>query len=75
MRSSHVGLDQVAIAFDDPRAAASAGLLPRPLPSGWGLSERATDQLVDLGDRPDAARRRLLAAQARQLTEQGLARS
>jgi hypothetical protein len=46
MRSSHVVLDQVEIAFDDPRAVAAERL---------GI-EQATDQLVDLGDRPGAAR-------------------
>jgi len=49
-------LDQVDIAFDDPRAVASAGLLlPATLAERLGI-ERATDQLVDLGDRPGAAR-------------------
>jgi hypothetical protein len=56
MRSSHVVLDQVDIAFDDPRAVASAGLLlPATLAERLGI-ERATDQLVDLGERPGAAR-------------------
>jgi hypothetical protein len=56
MRSSHVVLDQVDIAFDDPRAVAHAGLLlPATLAERLGI-ERATDQLVDLGDRPGAAR-------------------
>jgi hypothetical protein len=54
MRSSHVDLDQVDIAFDDPRAVAHAGLLlPAILAERLGI-ERATDQLVDLGDRPGA---------------------
>jgi len=49
-------LDQVDIAFDDPRAVAHAGLLlPATLAERLGI-ERATDQLVDLGDRPGAAR-------------------
>ena len=56
MRSSHVVLDQVDIAFDDPRAVASAGLLlPATLAERLGI-ERATDQLVDLGERPGAGR-------------------
>jgi hypothetical protein len=56
MRSSHVALDQVEIAFDDPRAVAHAGLLlPATLAERLGI-EQATDQLVDLGDRPGAAR-------------------
>jgi Transposase DDE domain group 1 len=56
MRSSHVVLDQVEIAFDDPRAVAHAGLLlPATLAERLGI-EQATDQLVDLGDRPGAAR-------------------
>jgi hypothetical protein len=56
MRSSHVVLDQVDITFDDPRAVASAGLLlPATLAERLGI-ERATDQLVGLGDRPGAAR-------------------
>jgi len=56
MRSSHVVLDQVEIAFDDPRAVALAGLLlPATLAERLGI-EQATDQLVDLGERPGAAR-------------------
>jgi DDE family transposase len=55
MRSSHVVLDQVDITFDDERAVASAGLLlPATLAERLGI-EQATDQLVDLGDRPGAA--------------------
>jgi hypothetical protein len=55
MRSSHVLLDQVDIAFGDPRAVAHAGLLlPATLAERLGI-EQATDQLVDLGDRPGAA--------------------
>jgi hypothetical protein len=56
MRSSHVVLDQVEIAFDEPRAVAHAGLLlPATLAERLGI-EQATDQLVDLGERPGAAR-------------------
>jgi Transposase DDE domain group 1 len=56
MRSSHVVLDQVDIAFDDPRAVAHAGLLlPATLAERLGI-EQAADQLVDLGDRTGAAR-------------------
>jgi Transposase DDE domain group 1 len=56
MPSSHVVLDQVDIAFDDPRAVAHAGLLlPATLAQRLGI-QQATDQLVDLGDRPGAAR-------------------
>jgi hypothetical protein len=48
-------LDQVDIALDDPRAVAHAGLLlPATLAERLGI-EQATDQLVDLGDRPGAA--------------------
>jgi hypothetical protein len=55
MPSSHVVLDQVDIAFDDQRSVASAGLLlPATLAERLGI-EQATDQLVDLGDRPGAA--------------------
>jgi len=55
MPSSHVVLDQVDIAFDDERAVAGAGLLlPATLAERLGI-EQATDQLVDLGDRPGAA--------------------
>jgi hypothetical protein len=55
MPSSHVVLDQVEIAFDDQHAVASAGLLlPATLAERLGI-ERATDQLVDLGNRPGAA--------------------
>ena len=56
MQSPHVVLDQVEIAFDDQRTVASAGLLlPATLAERLGI-EQATDQLVDLGDRPGAAR-------------------
>src|ERR671913_775627 len=56
MPSSHVALDQVDIAFDDEHAVASAGLLlPATLAARLGI-EQATDQLVDLGNRPGAAR-------------------
>jgi hypothetical protein len=56
MPSSHVVLDQVDIAFDDERAVAGAGLLlPATLAERLGI-EQATDQLVDLGERPGAAR-------------------
>src|SRR5215213_7548842 len=56
MPSSHVVPDQVEIAFDDRRAVASAGLLlPATLAERLGI-EQATDQLVNLGDRPGAAR-------------------
>jgi len=56
MPSSHVVLDQVEIAFNDQRAIASAGLLlPATLAKRLEI-EQATDQLVDLGDRPGAAR-------------------
>jgi hypothetical protein len=55
MPSSHVLLDQVDIAFDDERAVAAAGLLlPATLAERLGI-EQATDQLIDLGDRPGAA--------------------
>jgi hypothetical protein len=55
MPSSHVLLDQVDITFDDQRPVASAGLLlPATLAERLGI-EQATDQLVDLGDRPGAA--------------------
>jgi hypothetical protein len=56
MRSSHVVLDQVDVMFDDERAVASAGLLlPATLAERLGIEETA-DQLLDLGDRPGAAR-------------------
>jgi hypothetical protein len=55
MPSSHLLLDQVDVAFDDQWAVASAGLLlPATLAGRLGI-EQATDQLVDLGDRPGAA--------------------
>jgi hypothetical protein len=55
MRSSHVVLDHVDVAFDDDHAVAGAGLLlPATLAERLGL-ERAADELVDLGDRPGAA--------------------
>src|SRR4030095_4679492 len=55
MPSSHVVLDQVDITFDDQRSVAGAGLLlPATLAERLGI-EQATDQLVDLGDRPGAA--------------------
>ena len=56
MSSSHVVLDQVDITFDDQRSVTSAGLrLPATLVERLGI-EQAADQLVDLGDRPGAAR-------------------
>jgi hypothetical protein len=56
MRSSHVVLDQVDVAFDDEHAVASAGLLlPATLAERLGI-EQVCDQLGDLGDRPGAAR-------------------
>jgi hypothetical protein len=56
MRSSHVVLDRVEVAFDDERVVASAGLLlPATLAERLGI-EQATDQLVDLGDCVGAAR-------------------
>jgi hypothetical protein len=52
----HVVLDQVAVAFDDRRSVASAGLLlPATLAERLGI-EQVTDQVVDLGDRPGRAR-------------------
>jgi hypothetical protein len=56
MRSLHVTLDQVDVAFDDQRAVAAAGLLlPATLAERLGV-EQFTDELVDLGQRPGAAR-------------------
>jgi hypothetical protein len=56
MRSSHVVLDQVDVTFDDERAVAHAGLLlPATLAERLGI-EQVCDQLVDLSDRPGAAR-------------------
>ena len=55
MGSSHT-LDQLDTCFDDTHAVANAGLLlPATLAERLGI-EQATDQLVDLGDRPGAAR-------------------
>jgi hypothetical protein len=55
MRSSHVVLDQVDVAFDDQRIVANAGLLlPATLAERLGI-EQAADELIDLGDRPGAA--------------------
>jgi hypothetical protein len=55
MRSSHVVLDQVDVAFDDEHAVANAGLLlPATLAERLGI-EQAADELVGLGDRPGAA--------------------
>jgi Transposase DDE domain group 1 len=56
MRSSHVVLDHVDVAFDDQRAVTAAGLLlPATLAERLGI-EQLTDELVDLGDRPGAVR-------------------
>jgi hypothetical protein len=56
MSSSHVVLGQVDVAFDDERSVAGAGLLlPATLVERLGI-QQAADQLVDLGDRPGAAR-------------------
>jgi len=52
----HVVLDHVDVAFDGQRSVASAGLLlPATLAERLGL-QCAADELVDLGDRPGAAR-------------------
>jgi hypothetical protein len=54
MPSSH-SPDRLAVAFDDTRAVANAGLvLPAVLAQRLGI-ERLADDLVDLGDRPGAA--------------------
>jgi hypothetical protein len=56
MRSSHPVLDQVDVAFDDERLVANAGLLlPATLADRLGM-EQAADELIDLGERPGAAR-------------------
>jgi hypothetical protein len=56
MRSSHVVLDQVDVAFDDERLVANAGLLlPATLADRLGI-EQAADELIDLGGWPGAAR-------------------
>jgi hypothetical protein len=55
MQSSHT-LDQLDIAFDDTHAVANAGLLlAATLAERLGI-EQAADQLIDLGERPGAAR-------------------
>jgi Transposase DDE domain group 1 len=49
-------LERLAVAFDDERAVANAGLLlPATLAGRLGL-EPLADELVDLGERPGAAR-------------------
>jgi Transposase DDE domain group 1 len=56
MRSSHVVLDHVDVAFDDHRAVADAGLLLlATLAERLGI-EQVTDAFVNLGDCPGAAR-------------------
>ena len=58
MRSSHVVLDTVDVAFDDDHAVAAAGLLlPATLAERLGI-EQLTDEFVDLGDRPARPGRR-----------------
>ena len=55
MRSSH-SLDQLDIRFDDTHAIANAGLLlPATLAQRLGI-EQAADAVIDLGERPGAAR-------------------
>jgi hypothetical protein len=57
MPASHAtpALDHLRVAFDDPHAVASAGLLlPATLAERLGIGQ-AADQLIDLGDRPGAA--------------------
>src|SRR3954467_8659634 len=50
-----VGLDGVAVAFDDERAVADAGIvLTATLAARLGI-EALVDRTVDLGDRPGAA--------------------
>jgi hypothetical protein len=55
MQSSHT-LDQLDIAFDDTHAVANAGLLlASTLAERLGI-EQTADQLINLGERPGAAR-------------------
>jgi Transposase DDE domain group 1 len=56
MRSSPVVLDQVHVAFDDQRMVANAGLLlTATLADRLGI-EQAAEELINLGQRPGAAR-------------------
>jgi hypothetical protein len=50
-----VVLDQVDVAIDDQRSVAPAGVLLPAILAERLRTEWATDQLVDLGDRPGAA--------------------
>jgi len=50
-----VGLDGVAVAFDDERAVADAGVVLAATLAGRLGIEALVDQAVDLGDRPGAA--------------------
>jgi hypothetical protein len=56
MRSAPIVLDQLHVTFDDQRMVANAGLLlPDTLADRLGI-EQAADQLINLGQRPGAAR-------------------
>jgi hypothetical protein len=50
------GLDQLAVAFDDERAVANAGLVLVSTLTGRLGIEQVMDEMLDLGERPGAAR-------------------
>jgi Transposase DDE domain group 1 len=50
------GLDRLALAFDDERAVANAGLVLVSTLSGRLGIEQVMDEMLDLGERPGAAR-------------------
>jgi hypothetical protein len=50
------GLDRLALAFDDERAVANAGLVLVSTLTGRLGIERVLDEMLDLGERPGAAR-------------------
>jgi hypothetical protein len=54
MQSSYT-LDRLDIAFDDTHAIANAGLLLPATPAERLGIEQAGDQLIDMGNRPNAA--------------------
>src|SRR6266487_5477382 len=50
------GLDRLALAFDDERAVANAGLVLVSTLAGRLGIEQVMDEMLDLGERPGAAR-------------------
>jgi hypothetical protein len=55
-KSGGRGVDRLALAFDDERAVANAGLVLASTLAGRLGIEQVVDETLDLGERPGAAR-------------------